>query len=762
MLIDKIVIFRYSQDSKYTWLTNLSTATKTAITKSSGSFPVFGGDRILVHDLINALLRISNGWLALDNYLNKQYYPSLEDKYDMDLNQVFQIWEGNTQDLLKSIVQTFQKIEKSTTFFDPEQKPESLNLSFPGDVSMYTRCDLFDPYASHITHQQSISTIGLSPVTQSTYSSSYFSQAPNFHYVDCQQSIKESRLRTKWTITENTSLSNTTPKQEIRKTRNNVSFHRSLNEEFCRLKSKVMKSESSMKNESGSKLEFSPTKNPFTFSKEESESKSETIHAVHSDALFYQKSVHSKIVGVEENPVYLGKSSSNEFELVPKKKMTLVSQIEPNVNESSSHQGMTAHLSAWFASMRNPEKNQAEKGPRININRQDISRSALDLSRQLKMDANKQLLTLKNMQSIQSAPWSAINMLIGKKNQKNPEECESTEDQRVYMKPGSYNVPKKRHQKKAKSYQTFSKSYNRLNKSQKETYSVPSSLPSLSSVSTDSPSHSNNQSFSSNNSKGSPPKKERKEMEESFELDAEKNKESTWKAACASAEILLEALNISKQCEAKESDKFSSGEEAEVCQKLDKTFETIDSSSEGSVEDLNSASVTENLKSRQKGNVKTDSWLMKTFKLKNVDEQDASSDVQKGEEKLDTQTSFSETRQLSYSDITKREFNKVQVKSDAKTTNVCKTEGKKSILKRNLKTSQVVKSNEKLNKWMKVENEEEDSNQLKKKKKLKIKEGMLSFNPKKKPGLSPDVVSKLENIHQTISQMEESFLLKVI
>lgn len=234
-------------DPKRDLLTHLSSATKIAITKSSTCIPVFAGDRVFADDLINALLRISNGWLSLDNYLNKQYSPNLLDRLDPEFIACFHTWEGSTYELLKQIVQAFGKFSEIDEASSNTTSRDS--SSFPGDVSLYTNCDLFTPLPATSFPQQN----------DKASSSSLLSFQPNS---DQQQqhsaSQKESKLRSKWTITENLSVAKsvsnisachadglTTSKFRAKDTSSSkrLDFSQtSLNAEFCQLRNKVMES----------------------------------------------------------------------------------------------------------------------------------------------------------------------------------------------------------------------------------------------------------------------------------------------------------------------------------------------------------------------------------------------------------------------------------------------------------------------------------------------------------------------------------------
>lgn len=262
-------------DPKRDWLTCLSSATKTAITKSSTCIPVFAGDRVFADDLINALLRISNGWLSLDNYLNKQHSPNLLDRLDPEFIMCFHAWEGNTHELLKQIVQTFEKFsENDEASSDIEQKRKETggSSSFPGDVSLYTNYDLFAPLPATSLLQPNAAEEAPSQETShnATTTTPLSSSLLSFQYNSDQQEQhstcnKKSKLRSKWTIIENLSpVINTTksvpnifachansasgPTSNKFRAKDTSSSKRldftqaSLNAEFCQLRNKVMES----------------------------------------------------------------------------------------------------------------------------------------------------------------------------------------------------------------------------------------------------------------------------------------------------------------------------------------------------------------------------------------------------------------------------------------------------------------------------------------------------------------------------------------
>jgi len=634
-------------DSKRSWLTCLSSATRTAITKSSTCIPVFAGDRVFADDLINALLRISNGWLSLDNYLNKQHFPNLLDRLDPELITRFQTWEESTCELLKQIVRTFQKFGENKEITDQKRNVTS---SFPGDVSLYTTYDLFVPLPSNSLPQQNGKSSLPEKSRNATSALLPTSSLHNFQYnSNCQEeqstNPKESKLRSKWTITENlSSVINTT------KSVSNVSMchtdvsglashklrtkdasssrkfdftQKSLNAEFCQLRNKVMESNADatkdtrqdfvpadklttlLDNTESIRLQH-PTMNApmscsglyarnclsfaFPLSSNSDSSYPTPNPGIPTYSVNYPSSgpysntvINSRsnknteqIYGAKStniNPVYVGKSQTDQLELpaVPRNKMTLLSQIEPRTFDKESEE-MAANLSAWFASMRNAQpptvastfeesRTNENSAPRLFV--QEMPKYSMIITKQSQSDANRQFQVLQNLPNIQSTPWAA-GSFIGNRFQQAPEEYDSSEDVRVYMKPGSYNVPKKRHQKRPNrrsnnsttSRNVHASSHHNVCSNNGKSLPIPASSTPLShtNVTTSSTNIGNATLIKTSfppvsqlpvplfNLENSPRILKRTES-----LSQDVRQDVTWKAACASAEILLEALNV-KDC----------------------------------------------------------------------------------------------------------------------------------------------------------------------------------------------------------------------
>ncbi|XP_011882260.1 PREDICTED: uncharacterized protein LOC105569979 [Vollenhovia emeryi] len=636
-------------DSKRSWLTCLLSATRTAITKSSTCIPVFAGDQVFVDDLINALLRISNGWLSLDNYLNKQHFPNLLDRLDPELIAHFQTWEESTCELLKQIVRTFQKFGESKEVTDQKRNVTS---SFPGDVSLYTTHDLFVPLPSTSFPRQNATgnASSLEKPRSATLTSLPASSLRNFQCSsNCQQeqqsmNPKESKLRSKWTLTENLSSAINTSKsvpnvsvchtdvsgltshklrtKDASSSRKFDLTQKSLNAEFCQLRNKVMESSADATKDRrhdytpGDKLTAlldstesirlqQPAMNApmsysglyarnclsfaFPLSNHPDSSYSTSNPGIPTYGYPFSGSYpgtdinsrcsrSSEIYGAKDtnvNPVYVGRSRTDQLELpaVPRNKMTLLSQIEPRTLDKESEE-MAANLSAWFASMRNAqppttaptfEEPRASESSAPRLFAQEAPKYSTVIAKQPQLDANRQFQALQNLPNIQSTPWVAGSFVGNRvvRMQQAPEEYDSSEDVRVYMKPGSYNVPKKRHQRRsnrrssnnATSRNVHAGSRHNVCGNNGKGVPVPasstplphSSTPVLSTVSnatlikTSFPPASQLPVplFSLENSP--------RILKRTESLSREARQDVTWKAACASAEILLEALNV-KDC----------------------------------------------------------------------------------------------------------------------------------------------------------------------------------------------------------------------
>ncbi|XP_032662659.1 uncharacterized protein LOC116840263 [Odontomachus brunneus] len=641
-------------DPKRDWLTCLSSATKTAITKSSTCIPVFAGDRVFADDLINALLRISNGWLSLDNYLNKQHFPNLLDRLDPEFITCFHAWEENTHELLKQIVQTFEKFSENNEASSDIEKCKEIrsSSSFPGDVSLYTNYDLFAPLpvtsllqqnaAEKAPSQEASYNATITPLSSSLLSFQYNSGQQE-HHSACN---KESKLRSKWTITENLSpVINTTKsvpnisachansasglmsnKFRAKDTSSSKRFdftQTSLNAEFCQLRNKVMESNADVtkdrrqdymsetklsaftNNTESIRLQNPMTSNSISYRRLYAQNCMSFIFPVpgQSDSSYLASNPRvltctganyplqnpysiidsrsgknpEQLCGIKNataNPVYVGKSQVDQIGLpaVPRNKVTLLSQIEPRTLDKESKE-MAANLSAWFASMRNaqlPTAVSAFEQTKMNENatqrlfaKQEPSKYSSIVYKQSQLDANRQFQALQNLPNIQSTPWAAGSFISGRPRQQHvPEEYDSSEDVRVYMKPGSYNVPKKRHQRRPNrrsdnnvtSRNVHTSNHRNVCSNKSKSVSIPASSTPLSHLSTLTLPVNNTTLIRSSfpsasqlpaplfNLENSPRILKRTEF-----LSQDAHRDVTWKAACASAEILLEALNV-KDC----------------------------------------------------------------------------------------------------------------------------------------------------------------------------------------------------------------------
>lgn len=633
---------KYNVCKRSNWLLSLVAATKTAVTKSSTCFPVFAGDRFFVCDLVNSMIRISNGWLLLDNYLNKQHFPSLSGKYNDNLNSCFENWENATSELLDQLVQTFVNLEKANNSQQsdgsPESKRELSNSSIPGDVSLYTNQDLFNasPSSQPRTNPCVVSHLSIDDNQPSQTSNSYCCVNPNL-------SGKKSKLRNRWTITDSSSR---------------------VNEEQCNVDTSYLyndsaylaeanKSWSKSNNSSGSKAKSLNSEYFVHMKNKAMESSTSSFKRwlpsqKAQDPTFQGKSCCSATGNYCENriacetgywhaPDFANSSGSTvdsrktaEHSDIPRNKITLLSQIEPNVSSIvKESEGMTANLSAWFASLKslnntmNSSINEAESAVRSD-KKSHSNPTSSEMQRQMyQIDPNRQFMPI---QSAQSSPWSASKLGSNRSAFRAVnDEYDSSEDIRIYMKPGSYNVPKKRHQKKSQKRLDNSSGSKKggnsrsssLNNSQLEKSFFSSSLKSLeeamdqanelnSSVST-----INDQQKSFNQSPSCENKVDNSEM-----------KEDTWKAACASAEMLLEALSVKeanndKQCDSdlsqsvQDTFKLKKGEEEDDMSNYEASED--DSDTTYKVFSVNPCDTQQSDRKSVKSNVKTDSWLIKTL-----------------------------------------------------------------------------------------------------------------------------------------------------
>lgn len=641
-------------DPKRYRLARLSSATKTAITKSSTCIPVFAGDRVFVDDLVNALLRISNGWLSLDNYLNKQHLPNLLDRLDPELVACFHTWEESTHELLKQIARTFGKFGENDEASDVERKRKETcgSSSFPGDVTHYvTNCDLFIPLpASSLlrrdaTEKASSQEIPRNPTTVPLSSSLRGLQCNSAQQEQHSASHKECKLRSKWTITEDppSAINGTKSVPDIsvchtdgaasltsNKFRAKDSTKRfdltqkSLNAEFCRLRNQV--SESNADATKDRRLDYVSENKLSMYSDHSTEHMGLRSPAM-SNRMSYRGLYAQNCVSLAfpapgqsdssyltpnpgilayggpshplstnpcsigdfrggrtpeqlygdksatASPVHAGRSQVDPIELptVPKNKVTLLSQIEPRTLDKESKE-MAANLSAWFASMRNaqlPPTVSTLEEARLSENTAQRLLAQREMPKysgalkQPQMDANRQFQALQNLPNIQSTPWAAAgNFVSGRpRAQRVPEEYDSSEDVRVYMKPGSYNVPKKRHQRRpnrrsdnsATSRNVHASSQHNVCGGKTKNASVPASSTPLShfNVPTLSANVGNGTliktSFPSASQLPAPlfnPENSPSILKRSESLSQDAHRDVTWKAACASAEILLEALNV--------------------------------------------------------------------------------------------------------------------------------------------------------------------------------------------------------------------------
>ncbi|XP_024939166.1 uncharacterized protein LOC107266074 [Cephus cinctus] len=893
---------KYSQDPKRHWLSNMSSATRTAIMKSSTCFPVFAGDRVFIRDLINALIRISNGWLVLDNYLNKQYYTGLAEKYDSELIRSFHFWESTTYELLRNVIETFLKLEETApNTVEHLNRQEFSNSSFPGDVSLYTPNDLVNLSSSNNFRSSEITQANQTN-QESAYAVHYTPQASstvhNFRYLNTQQCQKETKLRGKWTMTENLratvegtksvpDMNLNQPEAGIQQSKfrpkvpnKSSSSRQSLNTEFCNLRNKVMESNA----ETSRQWSTRDRKRDFAFNAKSSIEPSYQVKqstygnncsnkcmsrmtdasfsnpqggiesyvgtsSTGIDSGYVTKSYSEMDYGIKSSKVdhpytskslngtesiYVGKPPADQVEPapVPRNRMTLLSQIEPDACSARGTEEMTANLSAWFASMRNTNCLSSVGNPETKAcgslrspHPQEMSRSSMDLVRQLQMDSNRQLQTLKNMQSIQSAPWNVCNLINNRNNvQQQVEEYDSSEDVRVYMKPGSYNVPKKRHQRRPNRRTENTSSRNPVGSSGNSQVNKDKSLGASGSGAT-----SGRISFTA--ASIVPPRTYSLEnspriLRRGDSTLQDIRQDVTWKAACASAEILLEALNVKEpEIEALEAKSLASTipKPAEA-----KCVDDGASSYEASEDDSGSTcKLSPGIKSRMdikssKTNVKTDSWLIRTLNnasIKQRQEPDlessesSNSSIQEDEPpttvKLEpslgastpretsprntadstdvpSRATYSETvRRSTLSTSSKKESSRRQMKYTSVPSTVIPVTGKKCQRKDVDRSYMMHKSRKSTGRRVHREVEEpseesfpkkilkddsktiglkttkkKDNSGLTDKNKSSDRGWSVWYSSRRRQSLSPLALNKLESIHQTIWQLDEEQIFK--
>ncbi|XP_011314693.1 uncharacterized protein [Fopius arisanus] len=510
------------------WLLSLSSATKIALSKSSTCFPIYLNDRAFGQDLMNSFLRISNGWLALDNYLNKQPNLSLSQKFDKDLQKSFKAWESATSTLLDNITKNFKKLDTSSE--EPFQENPSHTSSFPGDVSLYVNYNLFSNSPGLMTTSQ---------VLKTNRNVSYPMLQTNEQKPRWLSVARESKVRTKWTITENS---------------------RNVND-----------------------LQTFPTHIQNLMMPQPSESTNiETTMSIWSPCI--------SSAPLYSNLLYPNQNSSN---------VTLVGQMESKKIDNSSAEGETINLSAWFASMRSRDDSPSPGGPqnfwgtsKTSMSLRETPKSTFDVVGTSKMDANRQLRTLKNMRMIQSAPWTA-NQILEEQNSTKKKPDDSIKDTQVYMKPGSYNVPKKRGQSK-RSRKNDSSGFKKNCPPAESVLKPPTTFLEAYRK----PDAGENPEITSEKGNFS-----NVTSSSSSTCSQDVRRDVTWKAACASAELLLDALNVKKKpkiFERKDED-FHFGYEASE-EEEDETLKSIVVDSNGSGKE-----------GEKRTNVKTDSWLIKTL-----------------------------------------------------------------------------------------------------------------------------------------------------
>lgn len=578
------IILKSSESSREKWLASLSTATKTALAKSSTCFPVFSGDKVFSQDLINSLLRISNGWLILDHYLNKQHHANLNlnDKYDSDLLKSFKNWEIFTRELLDNVIKTFTKLDASSK---NESLPTNSSIhSFPGDVSLYITQGLFGDTSTQNSSTNTSVKSGRSLFRNSLADNEQKEKSSNVNYA------RESKLRTRWTITEQTHSNDI----------NLNCLQKYENSDWNLFPKEIPKQITSVNNEVRQKLHYN-----FLITPQET---SEVPAQYFQFKQMYESQPCVQSNSTNENRTFWNSCASPSpicnslpYNASLNNRMTVLSSIETKHTEVKNlNEGETINLSTLFASIRNKRVNsdksessaswwKSSNAISSKFREEAAKNSKNSDAAALKNDINRQLRTLKNMRTIQSAPWTANHLL----NDSPKSKQDNCEDLKVYMKPGSYNVPRKKFQNRRNRKDT-SKSNGTQSKSSEDFGSKVVNSSSSSTCSQDI------------------------------------SKDVAWKAACASAELLLDALIVRKSYKIEETDTVSeenkNGNSENV--KVDGEFEDCDKAegkelkkdlTDGSKKicgekcKVNDDRSNEVLPGNHKTNVKTDSWLIRTL-----------------------------------------------------------------------------------------------------------------------------------------------------
>ncbi|XP_034934698.1 LOW QUALITY PROTEIN: uncharacterized protein [Chelonus insularis] len=619
--------------TRQNWLNNLSSGTKIACAKSSTCFPVFLGDEIFSQDLINALMRISNGWLILDHYFNKQHQPSLGYKFDRALVKSLKHWEISTNDLLKRVIKTFIQLGSNLNqddSFNSLKNSNSLSSSFPGDVCLYVNFGLFGESLGKFQPSQ-IPLTKTQTVDRNLFCSS--------NLVDDNQEQKqwlekESKSKTKWTITEQ-SQPNLFQKFFADKSEWKM-FSRAPSQRTVQYDFFLSHPEENVNREklSGPFFEFKRTNEHYPSIPKYSNAVNFTSNINSNFSTNVGGSIPSILSTDKHQPFwnsYFNQTSYNNFSYNDsnnlsnlKNKMTLLSQIETKntkMQKSNAVEGETINLSAWFASMRNKRvsnieissstrnsTNWWEATSNVSVKTKESLKNNEEHIGSSKNEINRQIQTLKNMRTIQTAPWIANQLINNKKDLKNPhEENDSAEDARVYMKPGSYKVPKKKYQSRRSQRRSESKNKIDSSKLSPRCFEYENSTSKQNHLI---PSRKNNSSSSSSIS----------------------SQDVTWKAACASAELLLSSLNITPSLKPSNKSKVIQKNSEKNKNDVEKVknkqeYEEISDNQENL--ENKKTEVTENQietskfiplnndsssGGRLRTSIKTDSWLIKTLK----------------------------------------------------------------------------------------------------------------------------------------------------
>ncbi|XP_044012505.1 metacaspase-2-like isoform X2 [Aphidius gifuensis] len=695
--------------TKETSLLNLLSATKIALEKSSTCLPLYSGDKIFYQDLINSLMRICNGWLLLDHYLNRQNL--INEKYDKDMIDSFKLWETSSHNLIINLVKTFIKINKNC--HDKIDDNCTISSSIPGDVSLYLNNGIFGNFTIGKTAQLSYQQIIKNPSRNIIYPSMQ-NYEQKYHWPPI---VRDNKLKSKWTVTD----SNTT-----NKINDSYSLKNILNNDIINQRQHNI---------------IIP-------------------QVIESTTTTSSSSIDNSI------PIFNNLNIDEKSGINVANRMTLLSKIE-NKKKDDTMEGETINLSALFASMRNNKNletntlyNNSWWQTNTNITTTKLHHHHHQ-NVEFKMDANKQIRTLKNMRTIQSAPWTA-NYIFNDGNSKNND----NDNLQIYMKPGSYNVPKKNYHLNNSKNDLSKNIYLPVDQSiQLKSNDEISCLPTVkTSQSLNNLSEKINVSFTAGSSLTNP-------------------NDIAWKAACASAEYILGSLSVNetttntKKIDDKTTDNDGKIDNYFTSQWQYKNFNKTDgevSSYEASDDDSDDFELSNNKNSNddtQKSHFKTDSWLIKTLNAstiinnnnindKIVDDVDKKINDDKA---ISSDKTFDNNGKVTYSETVRKIPSNTKLSAAKKISTECIDESYQSMSSfTSLDDSKIVKINE--SSTPKIINDKACKVKKNNKNYQNCDKGWsVWYTSKKKQNtltIEGFVIEKLTNIHKTLWKLDSSKIFK--